>query len=524
MVATLVTWFSLFGLGCTTKEAPKSEQEMIILVSIDTLRADHLSSYGYERRTSPFIDSLAEKGVRFSYARSASPWTLPAHVTMLTGQLPMTHKVVDDGVSLDPKTPILPELLQKKGWGTGGFVSTMYVSSLFGFDRGFEHFEDFDLLSEKKNLSGSIDAENVIDEALDWFSGQSGEKPLFLFLHFYDAHYAYDAPSPYDEKFDRPSQKGDLKYRNYFHFKKKKNKVEEKQKEHQIAQYDEEILYVDAQLKRLSDVLSSKRPNIKWVITSDHGEEFWERGTWGHAHTLYSEQLHVPLIISGADIPTSVPDSGWVGSHDIAPTIGAWAGIDGLKADGQNLESYFSGKKSIPERTFMAETTRFKTNRLSILEGEYRLEWDLKNKQTELFHTLNDLKEESDISDENPEIVKALKLLAEKELGAPWTAQEDGFVWLKKAVALKNGQKRRKMPVMEGDTFQILPYDAPISFSKLQSPETKIGMWQQVGAKNNASLKGLKIEQNSSNKEVHLDENAKRMLEQIGYIQDDSEE
>ena len=523
MVATLVGLFGIALLGCTQKEAPKSEKEMIILVSIDTLRADHLSSYGYERETSPFLDSLAAKGSRFRYARSASPWTLPAHVTMLTGQLPMTHKVVDDGVSLDPQTPFLPALLQKEGWATGGFVSTMYVSSLFGFNRGFDHFEDFGLLSEKKNLSGSVDAEDVIDEALTWFASQPAEKPLFLFLHFYDVHYAYDAPAPYNEKFDRPSQKGDQKYKNYFYFKNKK-KVKAKQRRHQIAQYDEEIVYVDDQLRRLNDAIKDKRTKVKWVVTADHGEEFWERGAWGHAHTLYAEQLHVPLIISGEGVPQGIPDSGWAGSHDIAPTISAWAGAGGLQPDGISLVSYLSGEKALPERTFMAETTRFKTNRLSILEGEYRLEWDLKNATSELFHTMSDLKERKDISKENPEIVNALKLLAEKELGYPWTAQESGFVWLEQAVGLKKGVSKRKLPVVKGDVFQILPYDAPIFFSSLDSPEVKIGSWQQVGAKNNDALRGLTVEQNSANQEVHLDENAKKLLEKIGYMQTEDEE
>ena len=123
--------------GCNKQDAPKSEQPMVVLVSIDTLRADHLSAYGYERKTSPFIDELAAKGTRFEYARSASPWTLPAHATMLTGQLPATHHIVDDSVSLSPDIPILAEEMNNKGWATGGVVSTMYVSSLFGFDRGF---------------------------------------------------------------------------------------------------------------------------------------------------------------------------------------------------------------------------------------------------------------------------------------------------------------------------------------------------------------------------------------------------
>ena len=506
-------WLWNLVMGCTT-EAPVSEQPMVVLVSIDTLRADHLSSYGYERQTSPFLDSLADVGVRFEYARSASPWTLPAHATMLTGQLPSTHHIVDDSVSLSAKTPILAEELQKKGWGTGGVVSTMYVSSLFGFDRGFDFFEDFDLLSEKKNLSGTVDAEKIIDTALSWFSSQPAEKPLFLFLHFYDVHYAYEAPAPYDTKFDRASQKGDLRYKNYFHFKKKK--VAQTQRDHQIAQYDEEILYVDAQLKRLSDVLASKRTNVKWVVTADHGEEFWERGSWGHAHTLYSEQLHIPLIVSGAEIPTQVVDSGWVGNHDVAPMIAAWGEVS-LEADGIDLTKYFSGKEVLPERPMLAETTRFKTNRVSLFEGGYRLEWDLNTGKSELFHTQDDLKETKDLSNTEPEIAFAFKKRTEELLGKPWTANSGGTVVLSRAVALKEGRHKVTMDVEKGDSFQVLPYDAPISFQ--DSTGIKQGPWYLVGGES-VGQGSLQIEEQTATR-VELDDAAKKKLEQLGYIQND---
>ena len=142
---------SIMGmLGCTI-EAPVSDQPMVILVSIDTLRADHLSAYGYERNTSPFIDSLSDVGARFEYARSASPWTLPAHATMLTGLLPATHHIVDDSVSLSDQTPIAEEL-QKNGWATGGVVSTMYVSSLFGFNRGFDFLKTLNFVFGKEEF------------------------------------------------------------------------------------------------------------------------------------------------------------------------------------------------------------------------------------------------------------------------------------------------------------------------------------------------------------------------------------
>ena len=109
----------------------------VVFVSMDTVRADHISSYGYARNTSPFIDRLAGEGIRFDQARSSSPWTLPAHTTMFTGQLPTTHRIVDDHLKLDIQTPVLPAVLQKAGWRTAGVVSTLYVSEMFGFERGF---------------------------------------------------------------------------------------------------------------------------------------------------------------------------------------------------------------------------------------------------------------------------------------------------------------------------------------------------------------------------------------------------
>ena len=449
----MLGFLGIAGMLSCTLEAPVSEQPIVILVSIDTLRADHLSAYGYERKTSPFIDSLAEVGTRFEYARSTSPWTLPAHATMLTGLLPATHHIVDDSVSLSNQTPMLSEELQKQGWATGGVVSTMYVSSLFGFNRGFDFFEDFDLLSEKKNLSGTVDAEDIINKAITWFSGQPAEKSLFLFLHFYDVHYAYEAPTPYDTRFDRANKKGDLRYKNYFHFKKKR--VQEAQRKHQIAQYDEEILYVDAQLKRLSDEIAGKRENVRWVITSDHGEEFWERGSWGHAHTLYNEQLHIPLIISGQNIPSSVLDENWVGIQDVAPTIASWGGLT-MPGDGLDLNPFIQGSNTIPERPMIAETTRFKTNRLSLLEGGYRLEWDLNTGKSELFHTSEDLQERSNIAGTEPEITFAFKRRLEELLGHPWRAEKDGTIILSKAIALQDGRHQNKLQVSKGSTFQIL--------------------------------------------------------------------
>ena len=516
--------FSLIACNSEPSALPKGAQDKVdvILVSIDTLRADHLSSYGYERPTSPFLDELAAEGSRFAYARSASPWTLPAHTTMLTGQLPSTHHVVDDKVQLGQETPFLPELLQKAGWKTGGFVATLYVSKLFGFDRGFDAFEDFDLHTERKNLSGEVTAELVVDRALNWWSEQKAGEPVFLFLHFYDVHYSYDPPEPYASMFDRPPNKSDRRYKNYFHFKKKP--LTDAEFEHQIAQYDESIRYVDAQLKRIDEQAKAAGRQVRWVITSDHGEEFGERGSWGHAHTLYAEQLHVPLIISGAGIPKSEQKGEWVGSHDLAPTIATWAGVEKkLDAEGIDLNPIMSGTKA-PKRAFLAETTRFKTNRLSLLEDGYRLEWDLKSNKRELFAPKTDLLEAKNLAKSEPDRVKALQQRAEELLGDGWYAKEAGTVRFSGAYALHQGRRSKQIEVAAGERFQILPYDANVFFKPLNDTSSSLGPFAQIGTSSLTDKSPIGVLGGQETTDVEIDEATSKMLEQLGYMQGDSEE
>ena len=489
----------------------------VILVSIDTLRADHLSSYGYERQTSPFLDSLAAEGVRFARARSASPWTLPAHTTMLTGQLPATHRVVDDSLSLSDTVPYLPDLLSRAGYRTGGFVSTLYVSKMFGFQRGFHEFDDFGIETERENLRGETIAEDVIDRALSWWSEQPAEEPVFLFLHFYDVHYTYDPPAPYDTMFDRPPEKGDRKYKNYFHFLK--HPVDDVQMAHQVAQYDEAIRYVDAQLKRLDDAAREAGRQVRWVVTSDHGEEFGERGSWGHAHTLYAEQLHIPLIVSGAGLPSGQVVEGWVGNHDIAPTIAAWADVAGsLHADGINLAPAMSGT-AVPDRPFLAETTRFKTNRISLLEDGLRLEWDLKSNSIELFDPIADPTESTDLTTSRPGEIKRMTQRAIELLGADWEAVEPGSIRPSKSVLLSDIGRTTRLNVSPGDRFLVLPYDAEIQFA---DGDTRLGPWQAVGGAEPGEGDPLKLLRRAGTSGVVMDDAALEMLQSLGYITDET--
>ena len=272
----------------------------VILLSVDTLRADHLGVYGYDRPTSPYIDALAARGARFANTWSPAPWTLPSHTTMLSGQLTSTHGVIEDHLKIPADVRMIQEVFHDAGYATAGVTATLFVSSKFGFERGFDSFEDFDITDTNINNLATVNAENVFANATDWAQKQEGGKPVFLFLHVYDVHYQYSPPEPWNEKFDRPGTKADGRYKNYEHYLR--NPVPDEQLAHQMASYDEEIAYVDDQLRQFLERWEASGRKAYFAITSDHGEEFAERGSWGHGHTLYPEQLHVPLVVVGPDV------------------------------------------------------------------------------------------------------------------------------------------------------------------------------------------------------------------------------
>ncbi|HND00353.1 MAG TPA: sulfatase-like hydrolase/transferase, partial [Myxococcota bacterium] len=205
MVAFLVV------LACAPLPPGDAERPDIILVSIDSLRADHLGSYGSTRGASPFLDELAARGSRYAHARSSAPWTLPSHTTMLTGTWPQQHTVVDDGRKIDQSLPMIQETMQKAGYETAGFVSTIYVSKRFGFDRGFDHFEDFDI-GMRNNLEHPVRAAELLAEAQQWVKKEGKDKPVFLFLHLYDVHYPYQPPAGYETRFNRAATAAELDY------------------------------------------------------------------------------------------------------------------------------------------------------------------------------------------------------------------------------------------------------------------------------------------------------------------------
>ncbi|MGB6002880.1 MAG: sulfatase [Thermoanaerobaculia bacterium] len=310
----------------------------VLLISVDTLRADHLGIYGYPRPTSPHIDELARQGVVFENAYSTSSWTLPSHVSLLTGLYPSFHGVQDEGTKLVETVPTLAEGFRQLGYHTLALVSHFYVSSEFGLQRGFDTFDDSLLYSGPKNP--------VAGEMVDRFEELLEEipaKPLFAFVHFFDPHWSYTPPAPFAERFADPEYKGpvDGSVESLSPFFTPGTPIDRPDLQQMIDLYDGEIAYLDSQIGRLLEVLDRRGllDDLIIVFTADHGEEFKEHGQLGHAMTLFEEQVRVPLIIAGnSAFRPGTRRQDLVSLIDIGPTLMELVGSDLLaQAQGRSL-------------------------------------------------------------------------------------------------------------------------------------------------------------------------------------------
>ncbi|MEP0806060.1 MAG: sulfatase-like hydrolase/transferase [Chloroflexota bacterium] len=288
----------------------------VIVIIVDTLRADHLSSYGYERNTSPFLDSLVAEGVRFETAISPSSWTQPSHASMLTGRY--TYETHAETQPLDASYPTIGEVMQANGYRTAGFsANTLFFTRRHGHGRGFLHFEDnyqsvtdaffnsslygflFDFYGLRKGLKyegvpNRLLASDINAAALNWMDG--GGEPFFVFMNYFDVHDPYTPPEPYRSKYASSPNPGGLV--NGF-VERYSPSLTPEQIQSEIDAYDGSIAYVDDQIKAFFGELERRGllENTIVIVASDHGESFGEHGILQHSASLYLPEIHVPLII-----------------------------------------------------------------------------------------------------------------------------------------------------------------------------------------------------------------------------------
>jgi len=319
----------------------------VILISIDTVRADHLRCYGYARETSPAIDALASDSALFLNARSQAPYTLSSHASILTGLLPTSHQVLHLDQSLDTAAVTLADRFRAEGYITAAIVGGGQVSAKYGLAKGFDFFDERAWIHKDNDLAGLH-----YGRVANWLK-ENRPSPFFLFVHTYQPHDPYDAPAPWNRMFldeDAPWSSADLQVILGAGFQELFKRMTSAQTANLVGLYDGEIRYTDEALigplvALLRELGLYDRTLI--VLTSDHGEKFNEHYGWVHAHTLYDEEIHVPLMFK---FPASrhrgdrIEDS--VRSIDIAPTVLEVAGI-GFKLDeidGRSLMGRLDGQ------------------------------------------------------------------------------------------------------------------------------------------------------------------------------------
>ncbi len=299
-----------------------------ILISIDTLRADHLGSYGHERETSPFIDSLAARGALFENAYVQLPGTLPSHMSIFTGLYPAEHGVYPPNGVLSERIKTLPEMLSAAGFRTAGHTEGGYVHGSFGFARGFSEFSD-------EAYEVECDVERTLARGMDFLERLGGDERFFLFLHTYVVHDPYpDVRSPeayhfpmetYRKPFwpdDPPADSVEPTGPLLTALNRQNAMPGEEVLDYYRAIYDSQIRFLDDRLRdffaRLEDMGLLDETTI--VLTSDHGEGFAEHGRLLHEQ-VYREALHVPLIVVHPELEPGLRIPQLVESIDIAPTL-----------------------------------------------------------------------------------------------------------------------------------------------------------------------------------------------------------
>lgn len=377
------------------KSSPPPNSMNLILVTIDTLRADHLGCYDNTSINTPNIDSLASDGVLFKKAYCSEPLTGPSHATILTSLYPRQHSVIMNGFTLPDGVETISEILAERGFNTGAFVGAFPVGSKLNFSQGFYVFNDYfsPLISLSRltllkilnhlhiiSTKGIVQrkAEDVTDPFLSWLMKQ-GDNPFFAWVHYFDPHTPYDPPDEY-----------------------RKNEDYKDKDEKQKSLYKGEIEYVDSEIGRIVEVLQDKMlmDDTIIVITADHGESLGEHDYYyDHGRFLYEPSLHIPLIIYSPNLKNYADNDieQTVSTIDFAPTI-----LDMLDItppnymEGESLLPVISGKEHLPY--IYCETYEENWELIGILSDNWKLINNKINNDIELYNLSDDPGEVNDLS------------------------------------------------------------------------------------------------------------------------------
>jgi arylsulfatase A-like enzyme/Flp pilus assembly protein TadD len=375
----------LAALACWVGYKPRTN---VLLITLDTTRADHLGCYGYANCQTPVIDELAATGTFCEQAYSVAPLTLPAHASLLTGLYPAETGLVTNGRGRLPDSiDTLGEALHRQGYDTAAFVASFVLDAKFGLDQGFARYDD-DLSGDEASFTGAHrrrTGKAVVDRALAWLSGMHS-RPFFCWVHLYDPHMPYQNHADlFGEQFsERP--------------------------------YDAEIAYVDGQVGRLVDFLKARglEKNTLVVVTADHGEGLGEHLEGTHGSTLYNSVMRVPLIFhQPGHVPAGRRVSANVSLVDVFPTVLELLGLDFLpRVSGNSLVRAIRGQDMPSSACYAATDEPFLRNGWaplrSVLDGKWKY---IQTSRPELYNLADDPRELQNLIDAAPEQSLAMRAL-----------------------------------------------------------------------------------------------------------------
>ena len=395
----------------------------VILILLDTVRADRLGCYGNELGLTPNIDKFAETAICFDNAFSQAPWTLPSVASLYTSQYPIQHGAggrYDAVTALHENSLTIADIFQKANAATHAIINVLCITDKFNMTTGYATVDvNAPIVNTKNRRAGP-----TTKAALEWLE-QNKDDPFFLFVHYFDAHLVYDPPQPFRKQFAHPQDKYnrntifgntnedlfELRTSNYL--KLSNEKVERLEK-----LYNGEIAYLDSELGNLFKGISrlGLDSDTVIVITADHGEEFHDHGGFEHGHSLYDELLHVPLLIGVPEKLIVAEDKQKTlkpGSHidttvrliDIAPTLCELAGIDPPpQVLGQTLTGFFTGQ-SESDRPVLSNANVKGPDMFAWRKNNLKIIHQKKTDKLELYDIKVDPKEQQDLSTKQPKLL-----------------------------------------------------------------------------------------------------------------------
>jgi len=406
---------ALLGLAACG-DAPRDEgprPRNLILISVDTLRADHLGCYGYERPTSPHLDRWAASGTLFEQMTAAAPWTVPSHMSMLTGLYTRTHGIDGWQGSLPDDVQTLASTLKAQGFATAAFVNVFLLNKERHFDRGFESYT---IVPDTPDPRGAT--RTILSQAIPWLRAHR-DGPYFLFLHFYDVHSDFDPLPEYRKEFERMYQgivDGSTMQLRWYRQTPPDPPWGPADARHLVDLYDAGIRQFDTDVEELFAFLRGEHvvDDTLVALTADHGEEFLEHGQVMHGRTLHQELVHIPLILVGPRVPAGVQVQGDASTVDVMPTALSLLGVPVPgQCEGIDLSPGWHGADFAADRPVFSEADKWLNQapgnfRRMIRRGKYTLHYDKASGSRELYDVDADPYEHQDLAAKDPALAGAL--------------------------------------------------------------------------------------------------------------------